>query len=55
MGSFSELWQALNVEEQRRLLSQLIEKVGFDSRSGKVTVSFHSPEAKALAQKGASR
>jgi hypothetical protein len=33
----------------------LIEKVGFDGRSGKITVSFKSEELKMLTQRGASR
>jgi site-specific DNA recombinase len=55
MGSFSKVWEALNGEEQRTLLSMLIEKVGFDGRSGKITVSFKSEELKMLTQRGASR
>jgi len=51
--SFDELWKALNIEEQSRLLRQLIEKVGYDSRTGKVTVSFKSASIKDLCQKGA--
>jgi site-specific DNA recombinase len=55
MGSFSKVWEALNGEEQRTLLAMLIEKVGFDGRSGKITVSFKSEELKMLTQRGASR
>ncbi len=53
MESFDELWKTLNIEEQSRLLRQLIEKVGYDSRTGKVTVSFKSASLKDLCQKGA--
>ena len=53
--SFDELWKTLNIEEQSRLLRQLIEKVGYDSRTGKVTVSFKSASIKDLCQKGATR
>ena len=43
--------QACIVEEQAALLRQLIERVGFDGRTGKVTVSFKSVGIKQLCQK----
>jgi site-specific DNA recombinase len=51
MDSFDEVWKAMNLDEQRVLLGQLIEKVGYDSRTGKVTVSFKSASIKALCKK----
>jgi hypothetical protein len=51
MQSFDEIWKAMNLEEQRNLLGQLIEKVGYDDRTGKVTVSFKSASVKKLCQK----
>ena len=51
MESFDEMWKAMNLEEQRSLLGQIVEKVGYDSRSGKVTVSFKSASMKRLCQK----
>lgn len=36
MESFDDAWKAMNPEEQRALLRQLVEKVGFDGRTGKV-------------------
>jgi hypothetical protein len=42
MGSFQEVWRAMNIEEQRALLGQLVEKVGYDGRTGKVKLSFKS-------------
>src|SRR5260370_15424965 len=33
MESFEEVWKAMNLEEQRKLLSQLVEKVGYDGRT----------------------
>ena len=51
MESFEELWKAMNIEEQSRLLRQLIDKVGYDGRTGKVTVSFKSASIKELCQK----
>jgi hypothetical protein len=51
MESFDEVWKAMNLDEQRTLLSQLVEKVGYDSRTGKVTVSFKSASIKALCER----
>jgi site-specific DNA recombinase len=51
MESFEEVWKIMNLDEQRALLGQLVEKVGYDSRSGKVTVSFKSASIKALCRK----
>ena len=48
MESFDEVWKAMNMEEQRTLLRQLVEKVGYDGRTGKVTVSFKSAAVKEL-------
>ena len=45
--------EAMNLEEQRALLRQLVEKVGYDGRTGKVTVSFKSAGVKELVQKEA--
>jgi site-specific DNA recombinase len=55
MDSFEEVWKTMNLEEQRNLLRQLVEKVGYDARTGKVTVSFKSAGVKELVQKGAIR
>ncbi len=51
MESFEELWKTMNIQEQSLLLRQLVEKVGYDSRTGKVTVSFKSASVKELCQK----
>ena len=45
----------MNIEEQRALIGQLVEKVGYDGRTGKVTLSFKSAGVKELAQKGVTR
>ena len=55
MESFEDVWKAMNLEEQRDLLRQLVEKVGYDGRTGKVTVSFKSAGVKELVQKEAVR
>ena len=53
METFDKLWKALNTTEQSHLLRLLIEKVGYDRRTGKVTVSFQTAGIKGLCQKGA--
>jgi site-specific DNA recombinase len=55
MGSFQDVWKAMNIEEQRALIGQLVEKIGYDGRTGKVTLSFKSAGVKELVQKGAAR
>ncbi len=55
MESFEDVWKSLNLDEQRNLLRQLVEKVGYDGRTGKVTVSFKSAGVKELVQKEAVR
>jgi len=55
MDSFEEVWKTMSLEEQRNLLRQLVEKVGYDGRTGKVTVSFKSAGVKELVQKEAVR
>src|SRR5437870_2601067 len=55
MGSFQVVWKAMNIEEQRALVGQLVEKIGYYGRTGKVTLSFKSAGVKELVQKGAVR
>lgn len=55
MESYENVWKAMNLDEQRNLLRQLVEKVGYDGRTGKVTVSFKSAGVKELVQKEAVR
>jgi site-specific DNA recombinase len=42
MASFDDVWKTLTIEEQARLLRQLIERVGYDARGDKVKVTYHS-------------
>jgi site-specific DNA recombinase len=51
MEPFEALWKTMNIQEQSLLLRQLVEKVGYDGRTGKVTVSFKSTSIKKLCQK----
>jgi site-specific DNA recombinase len=55
MESFEDVWKAMNLDEQRNLLRELVEKVGYDGRTGKVTVSFKSARVKELVQREAVR
>ena len=50
MDAFDSLWKSLNLREQCLLLRQLVEKVGYESRTGRVTVSFKSASVAALCQ-----
>ncbi len=50
MEPFEELWKAMNIQEQGLLLRQLVEKVGYEGRTGKVIVSFKSVGLKELGQ-----
>ncbi len=55
MESFEEVWKAMNIEEHRTLLRQLVEKAGYNGHTGRVTVSFKSASVKGLVQKRAVR
>ena len=43
----------MTIEEQSRLVRQMVGRVGYDGRTGKVTVSFKYAAIKDLCQKGA--
>jgi site-specific DNA recombinase len=48
LEQFDPVWNSLTTREQARLVHLLIEKVGYDGRTGKVTVSFRSAGLKEL-------
>jgi site-specific DNA recombinase len=48
MECFDAFWKTMSIEEQCRLLRQLVEKVGYEGRTGKVIVSFKSASIKKL-------
>ncbi len=50
MEPFEVLWKAMNMREQGLLLRQMIEKVGYEGRTGKVTVSFKSASIRQLCE-----
>ncbi|MCC6394004.1 MAG: recombinase family protein [Bryobacterales bacterium] len=40
--TFDDLWKVMTVEEQARLLRQIIERVGYDARGDKVKITYNS-------------
>ena len=48
LAEFIRVWEFLTLKEQVRMVSTIVEKVGYDGESGKVTVAFrggrHSKE-----------
>jgi hypothetical protein len=50
---FDDLWKVMGFAEQVRFLGALVEKVGCDSCSGKLRVSFISAGIKDVCEKGA--
>jgi site-specific DNA recombinase len=48
LEEFDPVWEALSPREKAQILHLLIERIGYNGRDGKVTVTFRSPEVKAL-------
>jgi len=48
LAVFSPVWEALSPREQSRIVRLLVERVGYDGRDGRVTVTFRSAGFKAL-------
>jgi site-specific DNA recombinase len=42
LGNFDEIWKTMTIEQQCRLLRQLVERVGYDARGDKVKVTYNS-------------
>lgn len=42
LSDFDPVWQALNTAEQARLLALIVERIGYDGPSGRVTITFRS-------------
>lgn len=42
IGTFDEVWKTMTIQQQAALLRQLIERVGYDARAGKVKVTYNS-------------
>ena len=39
---FDDVWKVMTIEEQARILRQIIERVGYDARGEKVKVTYNS-------------
>ncbi|VBB41697.1 Resolvase domain protein (fragment) [uncultured Desulfatiglans sp.] len=48
LAAFDPIWQSLAPGEQARVIKALVERVAYDGRDGKVTVTFRSPSIKAV-------
>jgi len=48
LSAFDPVWDSLSPREQVRIIKLLIERVAYDGRDGKVTVTFRSPGIKAM-------
>ena len=48
LAEFDAIWSSLTTKEQEQLIHLLVAKVGYDGRTGKVTVNFSNPGAKEL-------
>jgi site-specific DNA recombinase len=55
LGNFDEVWRTMTIEQQVRLLRQLVERVGYDARGDKVKVTYNSNGISEFCQKGASK
>ena len=50
LAEFDSIWSSLTTREQEQLIQLLVAKVGYDGRTGKVTIKFRSTGAKELCQ-----
>ena len=48
LTAFDPIWESLAPREQARIIKTLVERVAYDGRDGKVTVTFRSPGIKAM-------
>ena len=48
LAIFDPVWESLNSREQSRIMHLLLDQVGYDGSTGKVTISFKSPGIKEL-------
>jgi hypothetical protein len=55
LGNFDEVWKTMTIEQQVRLLRQLVERVGYDARGDKVKVTYNSGGISEYCQKGATK
>jgi site-specific DNA recombinase len=50
LREFNSVWESLTTREQIRLVATLVERVGYDGESGKVTVAFRSAGIKQICE-----
>ena len=50
LEAFDPVWKALNTGEQTRIVCALVERVGYDGRTGKIAVTFRSAGFKELCE-----
>jgi site-specific DNA recombinase len=50
LAEFDAVWASLTTKEQEQMIHLLVAKVGYDGRTGKVTVNFSNTGAKELCQ-----
>jgi len=50
LAEFDAIWASLTTKEQEQMIHLLVAKVGYDGRTGKVTVNFSNQGAKELCQ-----
>src|ERR1035441_9990 len=50
LAEFDAIWSSLSTKEQEQMIHLLVAKVGYDGRTGKVTVNFSNAGAKELCQ-----
>ena len=48
LEAFDPIWKTLNTSEQSRIIRALVERVGYDGRTGKIAVTFRSAGFKKL-------
>ena len=50
LAEFDAIWATMATKEQEQMVHMLVAKVGYDGRTGKVTVNFSNAGAKELCQ-----
>lgn len=50
LAEFDAVWSKMTSKEQEKMIHLLVAKVGYDGRTGKVTVNFSNVGAKELCQ-----
>lgn len=50
LEAFDPVWKTLNTSEQSRIIRALVERIGYDGRTGKIAVTFRSAGFKTLCE-----